>query len=280
MKRLDYGDVAFRLPDEIEINPYKYIYVFNCGYVNIHDNRTFCKEGYAAAYLLLYLHKGTLKARINDKQVCVKAGNVLIFKPKQLREITFEPCEENERYFIYFQGTGVNDYLEQLALNDKIVFNTGDISFLIPVFKEVIEDYKIHDFDCDVYRTAKLLNILTGVSACLKQKNGDESGAIYDAVKLIEQTYYCNYPLSYYANKAAQSIPSFIRNFKKTMGVTPKKYLNDIKIEKAKMFLATTDLSVGTVALNVGMCDSFYFCNFFKKNTGVSPTAYRNLKKE
>ena len=78
----------------------------------------------------------------------------------------------------------------------------------------------------------------------------------------MEQTYYCNYPLEYYAKESAQSIPSFIRNFKNETGVSPKKYLNSLKIEKAKMFLSTTNLSVTTIALNLGMDDPFYFCNF------------------
>lgn len=275
----DYGDVAFRHIEEIEKNPNKYIYVYNCGYINIHNNSNVFSEGAAPGYLLIYLHKGSLKVLIDNNYVQVSAGHVLIFRPKQIRDIVYESCNENERFFVYFQGVGVENYLKQLSLNDQIVYNTGELSFLIKTFKEIIQDFKIHNFDCDAYRTTMLLSILTTVSTRISNINNPKenySNNIKNILRLMEQTYYCNYPLEYYAKESAQSIPSFIRNFKNETGVSPKKYLNSLKIEKAKMFLSTTNLSVTTIALNLGMDDPFYFCNFFKKNTGKSPSEYRN----
>lgn len=277
---IDYGDVAFRSINEIEKDPDKYLYVFNCGYINIHNAPTVFTEVNAPGYLLIYQHKGSLKVFIDDKFVKIDSGHVLVYRPRQLRKIIYESCEENERYFVYFQGYGAEYYLKQLSLFDKIIYKTGDLSFIIKKFKEIIKDFKIHNFDCDIYRTSELLSILTSVSLCCKPDNTDKNkhSAIHETASLMEQTYYNNYPISYYAKKAAQSNASFIRNFKSVYGISPKKYLNNIKLEKAKMFLSATDLSIAAIALNLGFIDAFYFCNFFKKATGIAPSTYRNVK--
>lgn len=67
----------------------------------------------------------------------------------------------------------------------------------------------------------------------------------------------------------------FIRLFKQETGVTPMKYINQKKIERAQLILATKDMSVKNVALFLGFEDFSYFNRVFKKATGVTPNDYR-----
>ncbi|MDD6763475.1 MAG: helix-turn-helix transcriptional regulator [Clostridiales bacterium] len=46
-------------------------------------------------------------------------------------------------------------------------------------------------------------------------------------------------------------------------------------METAKAMLANSDMSILSVALNVGYTDCSYFSNVFKKNCGISPSKYR-----
>ena len=52
-------------------------------------------------------------------------------------------------------------------------------------------------------------------------------------------------------------------------------YIISVRIRHAKRLLATTDLSVGEVALRVGIRDYNYFTKFFKENVGMPPLRYR-----
>lgn len=67
-----------------------------------------------------------------------------------------------------------------------------------------------------------------------------------------------------------------IRSFKKKYNITPYNYVQLRKIELAKTLLKSTDISVNEISDYLGMCDCHYFSKFFKKNTGMSPTEYRN----
>lgn len=53
------------------------------------------------------------------------------------------------------------------------------------------------------------------------------------------------------------------------------KYLNNIRIRKAKELLRTTDLQIQEIADQVGYFDSKYFSRQFKTATGMTPAQYR-----
>ena len=69
----------------------------------------------------------------------------------------------------------------------------------------------------------------------------------------------------------------FIRVFKKAYGVTPRQYLRDVRIARAKEFLAEGD-SVTQVCFKVGYRSLSTFSSVFKRGTGYSPQMYQSLK--
>ncbi len=66
-----------------------------------------------------------------------------------------------------------------------------------------------------------------------------------------------------------------IRCFKDKYKMTPYTYIQLKKIERAKIMLEQTELSVSEISSNLGFCDSHYFSRFFKQNVKVSPRTYR-----
>lgn len=67
----------------------------------------------------------------------------------------------------------------------------------------------------------------------------------------------------------------FRETFKELHGMSPVKYINNLKIEKAKAYLKTTDISVNDIALSLGFLNVHYFSNVFKQIVGESPLKYR-----
>ena len=65
------------------------------------------------------------------------------------------------------------------------------------------------------------------------------------------------------------------RKLKAITGFKTTEYILNIRIAKAKHLLSTTDFAIGEVALKCGIEDVGYFSTIFRKNVGVSPTAYR-----
>lgn len=64
--------------------------------------------------------------------------------------------------------------------------------------------------------------------------------------------------------------------FKKLSGIPLKTYILKQKIELAKALLTDTNDSVSQIAYSIGFQDNHNFSSCFKKNTGLTPTEYRN----
>ena len=68
--------------------------------------------------------------------------------------------------------------------------------------------------------------------------------------------------------------------FKEKGGCSFKEYVDMVRLEKARDLLTTTEATVEVVAEKVGYNNSYSFTRFFKKYTGVTPNAYRLMKKD
>lgn len=63
--------------------------------------------------------------------------------------------------------------------------------------------------------------------------------------------------------------------FTETAGVTPHAYLTSCRIEKAKRLLWDSSVSISRIADETGFGCQQYLCKAFKKETGMTPGAYR-----
>lgn len=67
----------------------------------------------------------------------------------------------------------------------------------------------------------------------------------------------------------------FRKLFTEVFGMPPKKYLNLIRMSKAKELLLTKEISVQQVAEEVGFHDVYSFCKSFRRAHDCTPTQYR-----
>lgn len=71
--------------------------------------------------------------------------------------------------------------------------------------------------------------------------------------------------------------PNYLNSIiKQLTGKTASAHIQEKLVLEAKAFLANTDFQVTDIADKLGFENTPYFNRFFKKNTGHSPSAYRN----
>lgn len=68
---------------------------------------------------------------------------------------------------------------------------------------------------------------------------------------------------------------TLISIFKEVYGTTPIRYINRIRLHKAKELLVNTDTSVSEIADLVGFQSIHYFSRFFKAKENCTPMEYR-----
>lgn len=69
------------------------------------------------------------------------------------------------------------------------------------------------------------------------------------------------------------------RKVKALTGLSPVQYIQSLRLKRAKKLLMETDESITSVAISCGFSSSGYFSRVFKKDTGITASAYRNQSK-
>ncbi len=101
------------------------------------------------------------------------------------------------------------------------------------------------------------------------------SDTMEKAMRYIRQKFALHLTLEDVAQFVGYSPAYFSRIFREDTGMTFKEYLNELRIERAKSLLLTTELSVTEISSMLGCSDQSYFCKIFRRATGVSPDKYR-----
>ena len=71
-----------------------------------------------------------------------------------------------------------------------------------------------------------------------------------------------------------------IVRFKEKWGMPPMKYVNHLRIERAKVLLCVTQKSVTEIAREVGFGSVHYFSRFFKEKENLTPNDFRVMKQK
>ncbi len=113
----------------------------------------------------------------------------------------------------------------------------------------------------------------------LTKERGDEYELIRKVKKLIQNDLSGDLSITSLGDKVYVTPNYLSRIFKRMTGEGCNEYIVKKRIEKAKFLLETTSLKAGEIAVMIGYHDINYFSLAFKKQTGVSPTRYRERAK-
>jgi two-component system response regulator YesN len=194
--------------------------------------------------------------------------------------------EEFDKFFEAFVQpvgeTALKSYLlKYYLLVDIIVATAQFINELGGIIDEVVPELAAIQTLLANTQTVEQLRaqarkILLAALAFRDQLNHPYASLIRQAKDYIDR-HYADPELS--LNEVAAHVnhsPShFSTLFSQETGQTFKDYATEVRIRKAKELLRTSTLKSSEIAYHVGYSDPHYFSSAFKKNTGLSPTEFR-----
>jgi AraC-like DNA-binding protein len=141
--------------------------------------------------------------------------------------------------------------------------------------EELIFDYeRLNKLFCFKGNRAQIFSIFYGMLH--KLSADDIPPELQRAMRLIRNAF-CDTALTN-AKIAAESNMSevyFRKLFTKYFGISPKQFIIDRRIEKAKQLLSEGRLSISIISERCGFSNPYHFCRLFKEHTGATPTEYR-----
>lgn len=196
-------------------------------------------------------------------------------------EFTFTECEGI--YPSMKQLVERNTPLSQLLDRHQNSIVLRDPSNIHHILKNIVMEMDTGGSSShNVSMTHLLLSQLLVRVARLAAEEPEDRGAaslnqryVRQAAEYMHQHYDCDIQVKDIA--AAVSLhPVYLqRIFRATMHMTITEYLAELRVEKAKMLLARTEIPIIDIADYIGLNSRQYFSMLFKKVTGLSPTAYR-----
>ena len=234
------------------------------------------------SYLLLHTRTGEGVVEYDDKVYHVLAGQVVwldCMKPCCYYHTGGEKIWEIQ--WVYISGNSCKEHY-----NLFLTRNSGRNIVTLPPSNDVVACFRdlmmLHsdgtDFVYSSMRTTDLLEHLMMECCCATLRNLELLNVpkyILDASYYIQQNFRQKITLDTLAKQYAIDKYHFQKLFKQCFGYTPKQLLIWTRLNYAKNYLRTSDMSIGEISLNVGIENTSHFINLFKIHEGITPTVYR-----
>ena len=102
----------------------------------------------------------------------------------------------------------------------------------------------------------------------------------YQIRQILEEHIYSNISMQEISDALHLTVSHCIRLFKKQFEISPIQYLQQIRMEQAKILLLETEIPIKDIADRLCFYDSQHFSASFRKYYGLSPSQFRQKQKQ
>lgn len=229
------------------------------------------KRENGVCHLILYVKSGSAKLVYDNSLINLNEGTFLFISLSEKSEISAIDSHW-EIYFMNIMGSDIDKIYHTVTQNKRYAldfFNPekfiNNVCTLCKLYKEEVPNYfKISEI---IYST--LLDVVEQ-----SQKN-NANALINKAVLFMNKNYNQRLTVDEICKELFVSKYFFIRKFHKETGLSPKQYVNKLRLDKAKYLLVKTNDSIIKIAQDVGFENEKNIYYAFKKDLGISPKEYR-----
>ncbi|MBQ9773152.1 MAG: AraC family transcriptional regulator [Clostridia bacterium] len=242
---------------------------------------------YHDGHQLLYIVKGEAEVSVGGRIEQIGAGTLLLFNRFEEHSITVR-SEEYKRYSVRVSsehgGAGERELLFALLVNrfpgfSHVLPSGTNASVLEGLFRRLVREYRAPAPFREEMLDALLRELLITVCRLMPQdaipESSESAKLIYRIQQHFEREYREEFSLASLAEEYHMSASYLSHLFKATTGVSVMEYLAACRMQAAKKYLATTDMTVGEIVSACGFSDSSNFSRSFKQRTGQTPSQFR-----
>ncbi len=234
-------------------------------------------------YQILYLTNGGGTFRSTHvNETTIKSGDLFVLFPGEWH--TYHPAPDMpwESHWIGFKGRNMDDRVRAGFLSPtKPIFHIGFSEEVISLYREA-KAAADEEAPYAQQLLAGIANHLVGLVYSLERRlklvnNNNHLQTINMVRLLIRDNLDNDVTIQDISRKVGLSYSSLRKLFKEFTGVSPSLYQQDLRLQRAKEMLSSTDLSVKEIAYSLHFESSDYFSTKFKQKTGMSPGQFRKI---
>ena len=236
-------------------------------------------------YQLLYLTEGegTFHSA-SVKSARIKEGDIFLLFPGEWHSYNPTPSIGWKSYWIGFKGKNMDDRIQAGFLSpQKPIYHIGYSSDVVYLYKEAYKT-AVQEAAYSQQSLAGIVNHLIGLMYSLERNNilgrDAERVQLVNKVRLrIRESLESSLTIQQIAIELGISYSNLRKLFKEYTGIAPAMYQQDLRLQRAKELLATTNISIKEIAYKLNFDSPDYFSSKFKIKTGVKPSDFRKSMK-
>ena len=233
-------------------------------------------------YQLLYITDGSGRFYSDSlgrgKGVPVKAGMMFLLFPGEWHSYHPDKNVGWKEYWIGFNGSFIDNLIAQgFFSKDRPVFKVNIHEEIVKLYSSAIEAASKQESGFQQILAGivdRLLSLAYYYDRNSQFQESDAANKISQAKVMIHDQYATISPEEV-ASKLCLSYSSFRKTFKEYTGFSPARFINEVRMSKAKELLTNTSMSIKEVAYSVGYNNHDYFFTAFRHVTGQTPAEYR-----
>jgi AraC-like DNA-binding protein len=228
---------------------------------------------------------GQMVLETSEQNVTISSGEVLLIHKNQLGTLikTPEPGRQYETVVISLQ----EDLIRKIILEEKMepygkYFGLPNLiipsdDFLKGYFQSIVPYAR--NSGAEMTDEMGLLKVKEGIKLMLMAVpelrnflfDFSEPHKI-DLEKFMLSNYHFNVPVEEFSKLTGRSLSGFKRDFQKTFGMPPRKWLQEKRLSEAKHLIENKNKRPSSIYLDLGFESLSHFSQAFKKRFGKAPT--------
>jgi AraC-like DNA-binding protein len=214
------------------------------------------------------------------KEATLKTGDIFILFPGEWHAYHPNPNKGWKCYWIGFQGRNMDDRVRTGFLSPrKPIYHVGYSSEMVRTYDNALS---VADEEAAFVQQhlAGIVNYIIGMMYSLERNmalghDAERLELINRGRQRIRETLEGTVTIQEISEELGVSYSNFRKLFKEFTGISPSTYQQDLKLQRAKDLLSTTDKSIKEIAYQLNFENPDYFSAKFRLKTGVKPSQFR-----
>jgi len=240
---------------------------------------TFRRDEYQFALRMTSICSG-MSQTINGKKYDNTFPHVILKCPGHLYT-NEHPYDTPESLCISYQAEVIRPFFPSDFFTAPLAWNVSLPPYTLKLIQTIMENLPVSQ-DCYVADRLDLLCLQLIEELLPYRYRKEQAGGRgqTDSIRKIASYFQMNFSrvidLESVIEKHGMSRSSFFRNWNAVYGISPVRYVNNLRMAEASRLLLETEYTLAHIANILGFQNVSYFCAVFKKHFECTPKVYRN----
>ncbi|MGC3946542.1 MAG: AraC family transcriptional regulator [Chryseolinea sp.] len=231
-------------------------------------------------YLLLYVAKGRGHYRSKRTLYDLEENDYFVMPARLVTSIECHPGETWTMYWAIFAGAQAAEVSRFLMGRDFKPKRAKPLVGRVAQFNDILHHLDLMDIiENLVYVNSRFYSFVCSFKLkVLAARNHSKKDRAIHTIEFMRANLDKSVTLEQLASRAGLSVSHYCAVFKRRTSQTPMQLFTSMKIQRACQWLLNRNVTIKTIAYNLGFFDQYHFSKVFKEEMGVSPKLYKKQR--